>query len=365
MIFNNSYWTKVIRNIIYVFMAVVVVYISFKLSIFYVPFFVAFILSIILEPIIKKIMKKTNLSRRTSSIIIFLVACLIIIGSLTWGIMTIISESSNLLESLNVYIEKIYDLFQGVIKSFNFKKIELPEETINIIENSFEETLKQFVEWLRMKLTQVVEGITHIPTMLIQFVITILALYFMCVDKIYIIDQLEHHMPQLWMKKIQHHFREITKTLGGYLRAQVVLVLVSFVILLIGLYLYKLSGFKIEYPLLMAVVIGFVDALPILGSGAIMIPWAIVCALNGNLKLGISLIILLIIMSITRQVLEPKLVSQNIGIHPIFTLIAMYTGFKLLGVIGMLVGPIVLIILKNIFANLINQGVFKSIFDKK
>lgn len=96
-----------------------------------------------------------------------------------------------------------------------------------------------------------------------------------------------------------------------------------------------------------------------------MIPWAIICALNGDINLGIAIIILLIIMSVIRQILEPKLVSKNIGVHPIFTLIAMYTGFKIIGVIGLLVGPIVLIIFKNIFANLIDKGVFKTIFDKK
>ena len=70
-------------------------------------------------------------------------------------------------------------------------------------------------------------------------------------------------------------------------------------------------------------------------------------------------------MSLARQILEPKLVSKNIGVHPIFTLIAMYTGFKFIGVIGLLLGPIILIIVKNIFANLIDNGFFKTLFDKK
>ena len=96
-----------------------------------------------------------------------------------------------------------------------------------------------------------------------------------------------------------------------------------------------------------------------------MIPWAILCAINGDLNLGIAIIILLVIMSVIRQLLEPKLVSKNIGIHPIFTLIAMYTGFKVIGVMGLLIGPIVHIIFKNIFANLIDKGVFKTIFDRK
>lgn len=106
------------------------------------------------------------------------------------------------------------------------------------------------------------------------------------------------------------------------------------------------------------------DALPILGSGTAMIPWAVISAINGDIKLALAIIILWIIMSVVRQFAEPRVVSKHIGIHPIFTLIAMYTGFKLMGVLGMFVGPIVLIILKNIFSTLIDKGVGKAIFDR-
>ena len=109
--------------------------------------------------------------------------------------------------------------------------------------------------------------------------------------------------------------------------------------------------------------IAFVDALPILGSGTVMVPWGIISGLNGDLKLGISIIVLWIIMSVVRQFIEPKIVSSKIGIHPIFTIISMYTGFKILGIIGMFVGPIVLIILKNIFSKLLDDGIVKTIFN--
>ncbi len=94
-----------------------------------------------------------------------------------------------------------------------------------------------------------------------------------------------------------------------------------------------------------------------------MVPWAIISALNGDLNLGIAIIIIYAIILIARQLLEPRIVSGKIGIHPIFTLIAMYTGFKLIGVLGLFVGPIVLIILKNIFSVSIENGIIKSIFN--
>ncbi len=87
----------------------------------------------------------------------------------------------------------------------------------------------------------------------------------------------------------------------------------------------------------MALLIAFSDALPILGSGTIMIPWAVICGMKGDINLAIALIVLYVFITIVRQFLEPKVVSGEIGIHPIFTLIAMYTGYKSIGILGMLI----------------------------
>ena len=171
-------------------------------------------------------------------------------------------------------------------------------------------------------------------------------------------------LPKEWVKRIGKHTRDLIQSLGHYLKAEITLVLISFVVSLIGLYIFKFIGLNIKYPLLAALAIGFVDALPILGSGTAMIPWAIISAINGDINLALAIILLWVIMSVVRQFAEPRVVSKHIGIHPIFTLIAMYTGFKMIGVLGMFVGPIVLIILKNIFSTLIDKGVGKAIFDR-
>lgn len=365
MIYDVSYWTRVGKRILYVIFILLGLLIGLKLSIFYMPFLVAFIISLMIEPAIKYIMKKTHLTRRTSSIIIFAIVSIIILGSLTWLIITLFSESSSLLQGLNDYFEKAHQIFDNFMTSFDFDKIHLSDEILNVIQNSTGEILNTVSNWIRNSLTGLIDVVTSLPSIAICIGITVIALYFICVDKIYILDQIEHHLPKVWVKKIGSHLRDLIKTLGGYLKAEATLILVSFIISLVGLYLLRIIGFNVQYPLLMALFIGFVDALPILGSGTVMIPWAILCGINGDLKLGIAIIVLLIIMSVVRQILEPKLVSKNIGVHPIFTLIAMYTGFKFIGVFGLLIGPIVLIIVKNIFASLIDRGVFKTIFDKK
>ena len=365
MIVDMSYWTRVIRKIIYVIAILVGLYLAFKLSVFYMPFLIAFIISLIIEPLIRLLMKKTKLTRKKSAITIFVIVSIIIIGGLTWGTITLFSEASSLLQGLNDYFDKIYIQFQNFTNTFNFDKIRLSDEVVKVLQNSTGGILNSVSEWLRGALNNLINIITSIPSIAISVGITVLSLYFICVDKIYILDQIEHHVPEIWVKKVGRHLRDLIKTLGGYLKAEATLILVSFVISLIGLYILEFTGFNIKYPLLMAIFIGFVDALPILGSGTVMIPWAIIEGINGDLKLGVAIIVLLVIMSVARQVLEPKLVSKNIGVHPIFTLIAMYTGFRFIGIIGMLIGPIILIIFKNVFSTFIDQGVVKTIFDKR
>lgn len=356
-----NYIYKVIRRIINIALIIIGVYIGSKLVVFYMPFLVAFIISLIIEPAIRYLMRKAKLTRRMSSIIIFLIVFSLIIGSVTWGIVSLVSESTNLLQTLNIYIDRAYTQVQEMVGKMNITKISISSNFSNLFQDASTDILLKISDWLTDFLTKFLNVITSIPTIGIYTVITILSLYFICTERIYILDLMEHHMPSKWVQKIAINIKEISKSLGGYLKAQATLILVSFTISVVGLYILKFVGMNVKYPLLIALAIGFVDALPILGAGTVMIPWAIASALNGDFRLGISIAVLWISMSIVRQILEPKIVSGKIGIHPIFTLIAMYTGFKVIGIMGMLVGPIVLIILKSIFANRLEQGITKSL----
>ena len=264
MIFDVSYWTRVFKRILYVVFILLGLYIGLKLSVFYMPFLVAFIISLMVEPAIKFIMRKTNLTRRTSSIIIFVIVSLIILGKLKWLIITLFSESSSLLQGLNNYFDKAYIQFQSLISTFNYDKIHLSSEVLSVIENSTEDLLTTASNWLRGALTGLINFITSLPSIAICIGITVVALYFICVDKIYILDQIEYHLPKVWVKKIRVHLKDLIDSLGGYLKAEATLILVSFIVSLIGLYILEFSGFNVQYPLLMALFIGFVDALPIL-----------------------------------------------------------------------------------------------------
>lgn len=264
MIFDMSYWTRVGRRILYVVLLFLGLCVGLKLAVFYMPFLVAFIISLIIEPAIKWIMRRFKLTRKTSSIIIFTIALIVILGTLIWLIATLFAESSNLLQSLNDYIDKAYIQVQKLITSLNFDKIKISNEIVGVIQNSTGDMITTISNWVRSLLTGLIDFVTSIPSIAICVGITVIALYFICVDKIYILDQIEHHLPKVWVRKLGNHMRDLISTLGGYLKAEATLILVSFIISLIGLYILEFLKFDVTYPLLMALFIGFVDALPIL-----------------------------------------------------------------------------------------------------
>ena len=364
MVIDMGYFTKVIKNIIILIFTLLFIYLSFKLAIFYVPFLIGFIISLLIEPIIKFISKKTKLQRKTSAILVLLFIFTILISLIVWGVITIVTESTNLLQNINFYIEKIYNQIQKYLNNIDLNKIEIPSQVISVIETSANNFLEFITKIISNFLTSILQGITSLPIIGIYIIITILSTYFICADRLYIQDQFEHHFPKLWVKKFGIHLKKIVSTLGRYLKAQATLIFISFVEILIGLYIFKWIGLNVTYPLLAALGIGFVDALPVLGSGTVMIPWAIISSVNGDIKLGIFLFVLYVIVLVVHQLLEPKIVSTNLGIHPIFTLIAMYTGFKIVGLIGLFIGPIVLIILKNVFETMIDNGIVKTLLDR-
>lgn len=259
-----GYFTKVLKKILILVITLIAIYLSFKLALFYMPFLIGFIISLLIEPIIKFVNRKTKLTRKTSAVIVLLCIFTLLITLIIWGIVSLITEASNLLQSLNIYIDKIYNQIQRYISSLEFDKIEIPKQVIAIMQTSSSKFLDFITKWISTFLTSILQVITSLPVIGIYTVITILSTYFICADKLFILDQLEHHFPRIWVKKFGIHLKKIISSLGSYLKAEATLILISFIEVLIGLYIFKWCGLNVGYPLLAALGIGFVDALPIL-----------------------------------------------------------------------------------------------------
>ena len=169
---------------------------------------------------------------------------------------------------------------------------------------------------------------------------------------------LEQQFPKSWIKKVYNIKREMFNVLGSYIRAQIILMTICFFELLISFNILSFLKFNLQYPLIFSIVICIIDALPILGAGAVLLPWSLISFVTGDINLGLALLVIYFLVLSVRQMLEPKLISQNLGVHPLVTLISMYSGFKFFGVIGFLIGPVVMIILSRE----LEIGFFREIF---
>lgn len=264
MIVDVGYWTRILKNILVLIVSIILIFLALKLAIFYMPFLIGFVISLFVEPLIKLVVKKTKLERKKGAIIVLAIIFIILLGLLTWGVVTLLTESSNLLQSLNKYIQLIYSKINEYMKIIKGGNSKIPVEIVTIIEKSTDKVIVFITNYVSTFLSKVTQTISALPTIGIYTFITLLATYFICTDKMYIIDTLEHQLPKRWAKKIGIHSREIIKSLGGYLKAETILIIISFFIVLIGLYILKFLNFNVPYPFLAALGIGFVDALPIL-----------------------------------------------------------------------------------------------------
>ena len=184
MIIDVGYWTRITKNILMLILSLVLIFLSFKLAIFYMPFLIGFVISLLVEPLIKRLSRRTKLERKKCAIMVIVIIFIIILALLVWGIVTLITESSNLLKGLNNYIQLMYDQVKNYIGSIKTGNTKLPMEVATILENSSDKVVSFITNYVSGVLTKATQIISEIPTIAIYTFITLIATYFICIDKI-------------------------------------------------------------------------------------------------------------------------------------------------------------------------------------
>ena len=155
---------------------------------------------------------------------------------------------------------------------------------------------------------------------------------------------LKDHLPKTWHERYAPHLQTLKKTVSGWLTAQAKLVGITFCVLSAGFLLLQIT-----HPLLWAAATCLVDILPVLGTGTVLIPWSLVCFLQGDSLRGVGLLAVYAVVSLLRSVLEPRLVGKQLGLDPLVTLLAIYAGYRLWGLPGILLAPILAVAATQIF----------------
>lgn len=333
----------------YIILGIAATYLFFtKLLGLILPFLLAALFAWIAEPLVKFLNRKLRVPRKLSSVISILIVISMII-LLFWliGKRLIIEISSlaeyipylmdHLPETIQTAEEKLH-LLNRYVSNFGFD-IELEHLIAKILEN-LSGILTSFTTMAGSFAYQIVK---RLPSLLIGILVCLVSTYFMSSDKEKILGFLNRQVTEKWQLRAKEIKGYLSSAFFKYIKAQLILMSITFGELLIA---FAIIGVK--SPFLFAIILAIVDMLPVLGTGTVLIPWALGSLLVNDYRLALGLIITYIVCLVMRQILEPKVVSGQIGIHPLLTLIALYIGLKMMGIFGMLVGVIVLILVINL-----------------
>lgn len=330
-----------------------------KLIGYSVPFLVAFILASLIEPMVRILKKYLRIPRKLGSVISILLVLGVIGTLLGLLINRLVYEVRNIYEMISATSDTISAVFNDLMLRLNLLYIQLPTE----VSDAVDKTISELGTYAQQLLGPIAKGTLlvafSLPQALIFIIVTVMATYFMSSDKHAINRFLDKQIPATWLTRTKHVLGTMFKALFGWLCAQGFLMMLTFTEVMLGLLFIGVHN-----ALFIAVLVAIVDILPILGTGTVLIPWGIISIAVGNVPAGLKLLGLYLFILIVRQMIEPKLVGSQIGIHPLLTLFSMYTGLQMLGVSGILVGPLTVLILKYILEGIMQTEGIKGWIDR-
>ena len=317
------------------------------------PFLAALGLAALLEPAVRFLTRRLGLGRRLAAGLCAGALTGALLGGLGLLVWRAWYELNLLLDRLPALIAGLPDL-AGQVESRVYRfLIALPvpaqEPARQLLERWLEQGAalpQRLYEWLT---GAVAAGASALPAALLFLTTTLLALYLLSAGGPQLLEWTRRQLPAPWLEKARQLGGGLKTAFGGWLRAQLLLMLLTFGELTAGL-----LALRVDLALLLAGLIALLDALPVFGAGAVLVPWGLVALLGGNVLLGAGLLVLCAVVMLVRSLLEPRLVGKRVGLHPLAALVSMYAGFQLLGVAGMVLAPLLAVLGKQLWAS----GVF-------
>ncbi|MEX1030778.1 MAG: sporulation integral membrane protein YtvI [Paenibacillaceae bacterium] len=308
------------------------------------PFLLALIIAIFLEPLVQLFMKIPRLSRIAAATMVCSLFTIVMLGLMYLIGLKVISEFLAFLKKLPNYLTDANMLIQETVVDLQKQYDELPDDVVSQIQDGTSSGIGALIDSLNSLLGTISGSFfalaKAIPNLFIFFIVFIVALYLTS----YSLTTLKGAFLSLFEEKSRDKVSEVLLNLRnaifGFIRAQVIISFLTYIVALIGLLILD-----VNFALAVALLIIIVDILPILGTGSVLVPWAIYTIVIGNDTFqGIGLIVLFLVITVFRRMIEPKILGDSIGIGALSTLISLYVGFKLVGVVGLFLGPIVIII---------------------
>lgn len=343
-------------NLLYYAAVILLVYLGIKYVLGWVlPFIVAFCIVSIVNPVIRFVNNKLKLSHRAASITVMVLIYVLtayLLFMLVWLLFGIMSDVFTILPSY--YESKIAPAISRIganIETFIQNLSPDWVERITGIQGDLLNTIQSLLVTISQAGMSYVTRFTgQIPSFLIAFVFTIMLSFFISSNYSTVTAFIKAQLPNKAKRLIGELRSVINDIILRYIKAIVKLMFITFVELSIGLLVLRVSN-----AIIVAAGIAVFDALPLFGTGAIMIPWAIIELIQGNFALALGLGILYAIVTVIRNIIEPHVVGQKLGMNPIVSIVSIYLGYKLIGIFGMIIMPMI----TQIVMELQNKGAIK------
>ncbi|MEH6942401.1 sporulation integral membrane protein YtvI [Bacillus sp. JJ722] len=329
------------------------------------PFIIGLAIAFIINPIVSFLQRKARLPRSFAVIITLIGIVSLFAGIITLLITEIVSGANylgnNIPKQLDILVsygetffaQIILPLYEKVASIFNDLGSGQQKSIMENIQNAGQTIAKTVGDFIQDFFQKIPAFIGWFPNAASVLIFSTLATFFISNDW-YRFQSYAHRLaPKRLKQSTGTVLSDLKKALFGFIKAQFTLISFTTLIVLIGLLILR-----IDYAITIAFVTGLVDILPYLGTGTVFVPWIIYEIVVGNISLAIGLGILYIVVIVQRQVMEPKVLSSNIGLDPLATLIALFVGFKLIGFFGLIIGPVILVIINTLH----KSNVFKDIW---
>lgn len=341
---------KLLRGLwVAIIILLVILAIYFVIPLIY-PFIIGWIIAYMLNPLVNLLERKARMSRWLAVSVGILIFMGVLAGLITLIIVRIVNE----IQRLSIFINENYqqwledisslinsDIIQRWVNEIsNFYEQFGERKSTDVGASSISDKIVDTITTILQQLAQyMITFITALPNVAVGLIIAFIATFFISKDW-YRIRRWGSKLIDTRVKdSIEEIWIDLRKALFGFLKAQFILISITAVFVIIGLLLLR-----VEYAVSIGLLIGLVDLMPYLGTGAVFVPWIIVIFIKGNYAFAIGLCVLYGIILIARQLAEPKVLSSSIGLNPLVTLISVFVGLKLFGVLGLIIGPIGLVL---------------------
>ncbi|PDO09513.1 MAG: sporulation integral membrane protein YtvI [Candidatus Reconcilbacillus cellulovorans] len=302
------------------------------------PFLLAIVFALFLETPIRFVMRMMRVNRAVASSVVCTAFMLALFGLLYWIGVRVAAQLVEYSRMAPHYFENAASYFQQFVDRWTAYFNAVSPEWGARIEAGVAEALRTLTQSLHSLLGNVSRyslGLAvAIPDMFFFLLVFVMSLYLFCSGFPAIRDAFLSYFDEQSRPKVERVLADLRQSVFGFLRAQVLLSAFTYVSTLTGLLILK-----VDYALAIALLVTIVDILPVLGTGSVLVPWAVYSFVKGDLVLAIGLVVLFVFIVVVRRILEPKVLGDSIGLSALATLASLYIGYKLFGAIGLFFGP--------------------------